>query len=244
MKLPHIFVFFLLGSFSLCAQVGIGTTTPDDSSLLDIVSTDRGLLIPRMTTAQRDVIAAPANGLIVYNTDSDEIQFNSNIPATPIWQALSLTPVSTTTPGSSMKYSNTDIATDVNPDTSISLPVFGTSEWNDDATLFGVFGNQVVITDTGRYEVIINVSLINTTATDRNAPEIRIAIDGTPVGAYGSTGYIRSNNGHEESSLHLREVLEITAGEILTVTIVRSAFSEEVLMRSAGTSNIYIEKIQ
>jgi uncharacterized protein (DUF736 family) len=143
-----------------------------------------------------------------------------------------------------MKYSNTDITTDVNPDTAISLPIFGTSEWNDDATIYAVSGDQVLITDTGRYEVIINVSLINTTVTDRNAPEMRIAIDGVEVGAYGSTGYIRSNNGHEESSLHLREVLEITAGETLTINIVRSGNNEEVLLRSAGTSNIYIEKIQ
>ncbi len=216
MKLFHIFVAFLIGSSSICAQVGVGTTSPDNSSVLDIVSTDRGVLTPRMTSLQRDAIVDPANGLMVYNTDSDEIQFNSNNSVTPVWQALSLTAVSVATPGTSMKYSNTDITTDVNPNAAISLPIFGTSEWNDDVTLFAVSGDQVLITDTGRYEVIINVSFINSTASDRNAPEIRIAIDRTGVGAYGSTGYIRSNNGHEESSLHLREVLEITTGQVLT----------------------------
>ena len=51
------------------AQVGIGTTTPDASSALDITSTTKGLLIPRMTNVQRDAISSPANGLMIYQTD-------------------------------------------------------------------------------------------------------------------------------------------------------------------------------
>ena len=53
----------------IVAQVGIGTTTPNSSAALDIVSTTRGLLIPRMTTVQRNAIASPANGLLIYQTD-------------------------------------------------------------------------------------------------------------------------------------------------------------------------------
>ncbi len=53
------------------AQTGIGTTTPNASAKLDISSTDKGLLIPRMTKAQRELItlSAAANGLLVYQTD-------------------------------------------------------------------------------------------------------------------------------------------------------------------------------
>jgi len=50
------------------AQVGVGTTTPDASSALDIASTTKGLLIPRMTETQRDAISSPATGLMVYQT--------------------------------------------------------------------------------------------------------------------------------------------------------------------------------
>ncbi len=53
------------------AQVGIGTTTPDASSALDITSTTKGLLIPRMTNAQRQAISNPAAGLQVFVTDLD-----------------------------------------------------------------------------------------------------------------------------------------------------------------------------
>ncbi|MDB4241849.1 DUF1566 domain-containing protein [Polaribacter sp.] len=51
------------------AQVGVGTATPDASAALDITSTTKGLLIPRMTETQRDAISSPANGLMIYQTD-------------------------------------------------------------------------------------------------------------------------------------------------------------------------------
>lgn len=51
------------------AQVGINTNTPDTSSALDIESTTGGVLIPRLTEIQRDAIASPATGLMIYQTD-------------------------------------------------------------------------------------------------------------------------------------------------------------------------------
>lgn len=64
----------LLTLFVTCtlsfAQVGIGTTTPDPSAALDITDTERGLLVPRMTLAERNAIATPANGLLIYQTDN------------------------------------------------------------------------------------------------------------------------------------------------------------------------------
>ncbi len=68
-----IFAFTLLlaGEMNVQAQVGINTdgSQPDASAMLDIKSTDKGILIPRMTQAQRDAIASPANGLMIYQTD-------------------------------------------------------------------------------------------------------------------------------------------------------------------------------
>jgi hypothetical protein len=51
------------------AQVGININTPDASSALDIESTTGGILIPRMTEAQRDAIVLPALGLMIYQMD-------------------------------------------------------------------------------------------------------------------------------------------------------------------------------
>lgn len=50
-------------------NVGINTTAPDSSAVLDIVSTDKGVLIPRMTLSQRDNISSPATGLLVFQSD-------------------------------------------------------------------------------------------------------------------------------------------------------------------------------
>lgn len=49
-------------------SVGIGTTGPDASSILHLVSTNKGFLPPRMTSVQRLAIPSPAEGLIVYDT--------------------------------------------------------------------------------------------------------------------------------------------------------------------------------
>jgi hypothetical protein len=62
-------LFFMIITTNMFAQVGIGTTTPNASSILDLSSSTQGLLTPRMTTAQRAAIVAPADGLMVYDTD-------------------------------------------------------------------------------------------------------------------------------------------------------------------------------
>ena len=62
----------LIAAMAINAQsVSVNTdgSTADASSILDVKSTTKGMLIPRMTTAQRTAIIAPANGLLVYDTD-------------------------------------------------------------------------------------------------------------------------------------------------------------------------------
>ena len=78
-----ILSFVLMSGF---AQTGIGTTTPDASAKLDITSTTKGLLVPRMTSTQKAAISLPANGLLVYQTDG-VIGFyvNSGTSASPSW---------------------------------------------------------------------------------------------------------------------------------------------------------------
>lgn len=62
----------MLFAYYAAAQnnMGIGTLTPDSSAILELQSTEKGFLIPRMTTVQRLAIPIPANGLMVYDTDS------------------------------------------------------------------------------------------------------------------------------------------------------------------------------
>lgn len=72
MKKLLLFTVALFSVLTTYSQVGINTTTPDPSSMLDITATDKGMLIPRMTEAQRTAIASPAKGLLVYQTDNTD----------------------------------------------------------------------------------------------------------------------------------------------------------------------------
>ncbi len=65
---------FLL-SANIYSQVGIGTLTPNASAMLDVESTTKGLLTPRMTSAERTAISNPANGLLVYDTTENAFYF-------------------------------------------------------------------------------------------------------------------------------------------------------------------------
>ncbi len=100
--IKHLFALsFLLAATTLSAQVSVNqdNSAPDPSAMLDVKSSDKGMLMPRMTTAQRDAIANPAPGLVIYNTqdscfnyytgtawvkdcgrslDADQVPFNNN----------------------------------------------------------------------------------------------------------------------------------------------------------------------
>jgi polyhydroxyalkanoate synthesis regulator phasin len=70
-KIFLITVVCSMYSLLIVAQsVGINNTTPHPSAILDIKSNTKGLLIPRMTSAERIAIATPAEGLLVYDTET------------------------------------------------------------------------------------------------------------------------------------------------------------------------------
>lgn len=81
---------FLLASIAGSTQVGIGIATPDASAQLQINSTSKGLLIPKLTAAQRTAITSPATGLLVYQTDgASGFYYNIGTAAAPNWISLS-----------------------------------------------------------------------------------------------------------------------------------------------------------
>lgn len=71
MKNKITFLILFLSSVVAYGQVGIGTENPVASAALEIVATDRGLLIPRLTKEQRDAILSPAEGLLLYQIDNE-----------------------------------------------------------------------------------------------------------------------------------------------------------------------------
>ena len=63
--------FYIISSHLIYSQVGIGTKTPNSSSMLDIESTDKGILIPRMTENQKISVLSPVSGLLIYQIDKE-----------------------------------------------------------------------------------------------------------------------------------------------------------------------------
>jgi len=92
-------VLFAFGTALAQQNVGIGTSTPDPSALLHLESTSKGLLIPRMTQAQRNAIGSPATGLMIYQTD--------NNPGFYYWNGTAWIPLLSSTSGSGLFWSLT-----------------------------------------------------------------------------------------------------------------------------------------
>ena len=77
------------GLFDGQVRVGTAGVNPSSSAILDLVSTNQGLLAPRMTTTQRNAITSPADGLLVFNTTTDGLEYYKNstsawTPVTPV----------------------------------------------------------------------------------------------------------------------------------------------------------------
>ncbi|MFT6338199.1 MAG: hypothetical protein ACI86M_003054 [Saprospiraceae bacterium] len=70
-----LFVFALVASYSISAQVAVSIdgSSADGSAMLDVKSSNKGFLPPRMTAAEIGNIVSPANGLMVYNTDDEKV---------------------------------------------------------------------------------------------------------------------------------------------------------------------------
>jgi uncharacterized protein (TIGR02145 family) len=80
------FIFLAISAFAQNTGVSISATNtdPDPSAMLDVQSTDKGVLISRMTTAQRNAIANPAEGLQIYNLTTKCLE----IYISPGWQSI------------------------------------------------------------------------------------------------------------------------------------------------------------
>lgn len=91
LKLSLLTALICTAIFTKAQNVGINkdASAPDNSAMLDVKSTEKGMLIPRMTAAQRNLIASPATGLLVYQTDGTTgFYFNQGTPSAKNWILL------------------------------------------------------------------------------------------------------------------------------------------------------------
>jgi hypothetical protein len=94
MKLLSLLLLFAsVNSYAQNTAINNDSSSPDSSAMLDVKSTSKGLLIPRVTTAQRNAIAGPAKGLLVmqhdaFDTTQDGLYINLGIPSSPNWKRI------------------------------------------------------------------------------------------------------------------------------------------------------------
>ena len=83
----RVLLLLALPVLAQAQSVGIGTTAPDVSAALDIVSSSKGALLPRVADAT--AIATPATGLLVFQTGGTPgFYYNAGTPGAPSWQQL------------------------------------------------------------------------------------------------------------------------------------------------------------
>ena len=222
-----VLYFLTLGAYS---QVGVGTVTPDPSSVLDVQSSSHGVLVPRLSNANRSNIVSPAQGLIIFNTDTKSLQNNIGTPAAPIWGVYGLS--------NSTKYSNTDTTTDLS---GTNVPIFGNLNWNDNTSLFqNISSTELRVLATGRYEIRVNIYL--TFSSNRGAIEMQIYQNGSPIGSHSSVGYLNST-GATSASINISEIVELNANDVITIAT-NGVSLGSIRMKGMNSSNFYISKVR
>lgn len=116
-------------------SIGINNNNPDASALLDIASTTQGVLVPRMTNGERDLISNPAQGLLIYSTSTNTFWFRNNSNWIEIVSSVS-----------------TDGIADADGDTRVEVEQTA----DDDFIRFTMRGTEYFRMDEGRLEVLNN----------------------------------------------------------------------------------------
>ena len=110
----NLLVALVFSAVAFAQSVGINSdgTAPASSAMLDVSSTAKGFLPPRMTAAERVAITSPATGLLVYQTDAPAgYYYNSGTPASPAWVQLGAASGASqwTTTGSNIYYNTGNV---------------------------------------------------------------------------------------------------------------------------------------
>ena len=200
------------------AQVGIGTTNPHPSASLELNSNSGGLLINRITEAQRLAITNPAAGLLVYQTDSKTGFWYWN---GTIWIQLSYLDTQgsiTHNYGVMSNYANGSTIT-VTGQSGVWMPYqFSTNPGNFVTLQSGCVsatpgpGSNFTVTQNGVYRVIVCISLLNASSAD--AVNFTVFRNGLPLN-YLSAQFNVPTGGDAYGSATLSSIVALNANDYL-----------------------------
>jgi hypothetical protein len=219
------------------AQVGIGTISPDASAQLDVQSTSKGLLIPRMTDTERADIDNPATGLLVYQTNGTAgFYFFDGINWQPFSNGPTVAPI-----GFSATTANVTVAS------SSQISAFSTL-YDDGSGLDPVTGNYTIPAN-GIYRVSAVVNYSTTAAVSVNLgagvdPRIAVTVNGEER----LTGLFPLLNVNVPLVLTLRAILgngavvisgdiPLTAGDVLGLQYVSDGLAIGLNLGGGGAAN-------
>jgi hypothetical protein len=162
--------------FPSSGAAGIGTTSPNSSSLLEVKSTKKGVLIPRMTKTQRNAISSPALGLLIFQTNDNPgfYYYNSG------WHPLASSATGFAKTNLSNLSSTTSINANLLPSKNNQRNLGSQSKkWKNGYFGSTVFTKALIATDSAGTGVKAYGGFYGVYATSKNN-----------YGVYGSSGYI------------------------------------------------------
>lgn len=216
-------------TFPATGSAGIGTITPDASAILEMQSSSKGILIPRMTKTQRNAIVAPATGLLIYQTNSQPGFYFYDGSG---WKSLK-----------SQTYSagaGISIAGNVISNTSPDVPITITGTGN--STVTGSYPNFNIYSADGSWDTASS-NIFNTNTGNVgigiNTPLFKLDVNGDLNLADSKFIYL---NGIKSFSSNSTNVFAGKyAGNAITTGTTNSAFGYEAMKsNTTGTRNIAI----
>lgn len=228
------------------AQVGIGTTSPQ--AVLDVSSTDSGILVPRLSSTQRDAISSPVVGMLIFNTTENVFQFCSAISPSAFWKGVTNSP--------SLKYvadintTSGDLSVAGNG-TASRMPLFNFASWNDDTSLFTSItsgGTTLNVSQPGRYKITINAYVSVNTG---GSAAVRFYVNGSRASG---GAYIISNPNITNvlnTTVHLSEIIEVSSASTpAAITVQVDEINANTVLRllaspvsGVSVNNVQVEKI-
>ena len=184
---------------TLNAQISINEdgSSPDASAMLDISSSDKGILIPRMTTSERQAVNSPATGLLVYDTDENSFWYY-----TTSWVEINT--------------GNLTTITDIDGDTKIQVE----ESSDEDIIRFDLGGTEYFRMNNGRISVVntgYSIFLGNNTGVNDDFTDNANVFIGNSAGRYNTSGeyniYIGNQSGNNNTTGYKNVFLGYSAGK-------------------------------
>lgn len=258
-----IFVFLSINYFF--SQVGIGTITPANSSVLDVTSTDKGVLIPRVALVDKNtktpLTGNIPNGTMIFNTVKAGIGAATVFPGVYVWYANEwvIPAMVGKEKAKAVKFNNSSSSTtNFNPATvasPVNIDIFNSIVFNDDSAIFEKIDDyQIRINASGLYLVSANLALKQNPAVNNSLlyDYIHFNLNGTLASANIST--LVTQNNPTNVNVDGRFVFEstsyiyATAGQVLTLQSTRGQdgtnYNGIVSFDTVSLSSVTIIKLQ